>query len=247
MNGACEESHACGLCCTKIEHFSVRIGRHEILRDVNLHFHCGEVTAVIGPNGAGKTTLLRAILGDIPHEGSVSFVDHRGLHTGHPRIGYVPQSLNFDRAAPITVLDLFTAARGGPAIPFAGRRRIRDEALSQLSLVGAEHLLRRSIGALSGGELQRVLLALALYPMPDILLLDEPVSGVDYHGIELFYQLVSELMARYALSIVLVSHDIHLVMKHATRIILLNRTVEFSGTPKEFAARGIALTAREEA
>ena len=102
----------CGGCCTRLEHFGVRLGGREILRDIDLHVHCGELTAIVGPNGAGKTTLFRAMLGELPHSGRLQFVHLDGRTPfGAPRIGYVPQKLDLDPGAPVTVLDLFAAAR----------------------------------------------------------------------------------------------------------------------------------------
>jgi zinc transport system ATP-binding protein len=223
----------CGLCCTKIENFSVTIGKTEILKDVNMHIHCGELTALIGPNGAGKSTLLKAILGELPHTGELKYLDAKGQRSGRPLIGYVPQYLNFDLSTPASVLDLFLATGSRMPAWLFSTKKARDRAYESLSKVKAAHLLNRRLGALSGGELQRVMLALALEPVPDLLLLDEPVSGVDYHGLELFYGLVSEIREKYDLSIILVSHDLDLVEEYADRIVLLNRSVVLNGTPEE--------------
>ena len=97
----------CKLCCTEIKNFSVKKGNQVILENINLHLHCGDLTAVIGPNGAGKSTLLKAILGEIHHEGSLSFTDEKVRLTRKPNIGYVPQMLDFDKTSPVTVRDLF--------------------------------------------------------------------------------------------------------------------------------------------
>lgn len=228
----CPEERS-GLCCTKIEHLSVTLGSSKILRDVNLHIHCGELTAIIGPNGAGKSTLLKAILGEIKHTGKLSYLDEKGLHTDSPVIGYVPQHLSFDKTNPVSVYDLFVAAQSkAPAwlpIPYSQRKRVKKS----LAVAKGEHLIDRTLGALSGGELQRVLLALALDPVPDLLLLDEPVSGIDQKGLELFYNMVSKLRSEFDLSIILVSHDLDLVSRYADRVILLNGSVLVSGTPDE--------------
>lgn len=98
------------LCCTKIEHFSAHAGETKIFEDINLHIHCGQLTAIIGPNGAGKSTLLRCILGEFPHTGNLHYVDAKGKHTGHPVIGYVPQYLRFDRTSPTSVMDFSALA-----------------------------------------------------------------------------------------------------------------------------------------
>lgn len=223
---------SCGLCCTKLQNFGVTIGKREILRDIDLHIHCGELTALVGPNGAGKTTLLRAILGEIRHTGKLSFLDSEDCRR-NPVVGYVPQRLDFDPGAPISVLDLFSACLSSLPVCLGHSRRLRERALVSLAGVQAEHLLDRRLGDLSGGELQRVLLAMALEPSPDLLLLDEPVSGIDIQGKELFYNLVSNLRQQYDLSIILVSHDWSLLSRYADRIVLLDRTVQCCGTPEE--------------
>lgn len=223
----------CGLCCTKIENFSVTFGKAQILDNVNLHIHCGELTAIIGPNGAGKSTLLKAILGEVRHTGELKFMDSAGVKKGNPLIGYVPQQLGLDKGSPTSVLDLFAVCRSNMPVWLIKTKKIRAAALESLKKVKADHLIDRRLGALSGGELQRVLLALALEPIPQILLLDEPVSGIDQNGLELFYNTLSELKSNYDLSIILVSHDLELVMKHADRVVLLNGTVLCNGKPKD--------------
>ncbi len=226
-------SNCRGLCCTKIEDFSVAIGKTRILDNINIHIHCGELTALIGTNGAGKSTLLKAILGEIKHSGVLKYFDAKGDRSGRPLIGYVPQYLDFDLSTPTSVLDLFMACTTNIPSWLASPQKIRNRVIHSLGKVKAEHLVDRRLGALSGGELQRVLLALALDPIPDLLLLDEPVSGIDHNGLELFYNIVSDLRRNYDLSIILVSHDLNLVAKYADRVILLNRTVICNGTPRE--------------
>ena len=227
------QNPACGLCCTKLEHFGVNRGKITILKDVNLHIHCGDLTALIGPNGAGKTTLLKAILNEIPHSGELKFMDAKDCRTGHPLVGYVPQRLDFDAGSPTSVLDLFVASIAKTPVWWRANHKLREKVRISLARAQAEHLLDRRLGDLSGGELQRVLLALALEPIPDLLLLDEPVSGVDQRGLELFYRLVSSLREQYDLSIILVSHDLNLVSQYADRIVFLNQTVLASGTPQQ--------------
>jgi len=223
----------CNLCCTKINNFAVTRGQDNILYDVNLHVHCGEITAIIGPNGAGKSTLLKAILGEIPHEGTLEFVDEKDKKTRVANIGYVPQYLDFDRTTPISVFDLFTVTYSNMPIWLKKSKKIHKLAIEALKRVEAEDLIDKRLGQLSGGELQRVLLSLALTPMPDILLLDEPVSGVDNKGLNIFYKTVSSLREKYDLTIILVSHDFESVKKYANRVVLLNKTVKKIGKPKE--------------
>jgi len=235
MNKVCNDPVCTsGLCCTRIRHFGVTLGKYEILRDVNLHIHCGELTCLIGPNGAGKSTLLKAILGEVPHAGELVFLDGRNQVRRRPRIGYVPQKLELDSTSPTSVYDLLAAAFSDKAV-WAFRPKEMEEAVHEsLARVEAGHLMDRRLGALSGGEMQRVLLSLALQPVPDLLLLDEPVSGIDLTGLKIFYKTVSDLRRLYHLSIILVSHDLNLVMKYADRVALLNdKTIQAVGTPDE--------------
>lgn len=220
-----------GLCCTRIENFSVRAGKLTILENINLHIHCGELTALIGPNGAGKSTLLKAIMGEIKHEGQLKYMDEKGAHTGKPVIGYVPQNLEFDSDSPVSVLDLFQAGCSKKPSWLGPNKEIKKKAEGLLGLVKAEGLIHRRIGDLSGGELQRVLLALSLDPMPDILLLDEPVSGVDRNGLEVFYELLYRIKSSHDLTILLISHDLELIRKHADRVVLVNKHVVLNGPP----------------
>lgn len=221
------------LCCTKIENFSVKVGQLEIFTDINLHIHCGQLTAIIGPNGAGKSTLLKAILGEVEHTGSLKYVDAKGAHTGNPVIGYVPQYLDFDVSAPTSVMDIFMACLSNRPVWLCSGKSLRERVEKGLARVKAEHLIDRRLGALSGGELQRVLMALALDPLPDLLLLDEPVSGVDHNGLELFYEIVAELREKEDMAIILISHDLNLVAKHADQVVLMNKGIVTKGTPQE--------------
>jgi len=222
------------LCCTKIENLCVNKGNQEILKDVNLHIHCGELTALIGANGAGKSTLLKAIIGEHEYSGSLTFADGNEKMSRRPIIGYVPQKLDFDYSSPVSVLDVFASTQSNRPVYFSYDKKVRDIALRSLRKVQGENLINKRLGVLSGGELQRVLLALALEPIPDILLLDEPVSGIDQNGLKLFYEIVSNLRENYDLSIILVSHDLSVVYDYADRIAFLNnKTIECVGRPEE--------------
>ncbi|HHX62095.1 MAG TPA: metal ABC transporter ATP-binding protein [Epulopiscium sp.] len=221
----------CGLCCSKIENFNVTKGKMEILKDINIHFHCGDLTAIIGPNGAGKTTLLKAVLGEIEHTGTLTFLNLAGQNHENPIIGYVPQQLNFDLATPMSVADLFASCISKRPVWLGHSKKTITEIEETLDKVNMGYAIDRKIGALSGGELQRVLLALALSPVPNILLLDEPISGIDQAGTEMFYKIISQLRKDYDMAIVLVSHDLQLLAKYADRVILLNQSIACEGTP----------------
>jgi len=233
MNGS-GAIRSCGECCTRLVDFGVTLRGRSVLEGIGLHMHCGELTSLIGPNGAGKTTLLRAMVGELPHTGTLRFI-HRGSieNTTPLRIGYVPQKLELDRTSPTTVLDLFAGALTRWPLWVGTRKAVRNEALEKLALVGAEALLTRRISEISVGQLQRVLLALALSPIPELLLLDEPVAALDQGGMERFYQTVSQMRTEYDLSILLVSHDLTSAAQFADRMILLNRTVLCDGPPRE--------------
>ena len=212
--------HVCH-CSVKIEELSVRQGSTELLNHVNLTANHGEILALIGRNGAGKTTLLKAILGQTPYSGRISYFNCQGKRIDRPRIGYVPQFLAFDRSTPVTVEDLFCANRSRIPVWMSHGKKRQKEAESLLEKVGGTGLFRKKLGALSGGELQRVLLAFALDPLPDLLLLDEPVSAVDRKGVGVFYDLVTSLRSEYHMPVILVSHDLGHVKKYASKAAFL--------------------------
>ena len=221
-----------GNCCLKIEHLGVQIDGEDILRDVNLHIHCGEIAALIGPNGAGKSTLIRSILGQREHQGKITF-QPAGGRSRKFRIGYVPQSPSFSAGEPVSVLDLFAMCIGkGPAAFHVGRR-LRETVMECLRNVHGESLIDKKIGSLSGGELQRVLLALALEPVPDILILDEPLSGVDAEGIHQLLTMLDEIRTKFDLSIFMVTHDFAMLSRYVDKVVLLKETVLTQGTPEQ--------------
>ncbi|MEG0013927.1 MAG: metal ABC transporter ATP-binding protein [Cellulosilyticaceae bacterium] len=227
----------CEFCCTKLEDITVKKNQTLILDGVNMHIHCKEITAIIGPNGAGKTTLFKTILGEEDYVGKVNYVTHQEDNQKFsPIIGYVPQHLNFDRTTPISVLDLFASCMQKTPVWLKVSKKFRKQAYEALGEVNLEYAIDRKIGALSGGELQRVLLALALMPLPDILLLDEPISGVDINGKKIFYDTVGKLREKYHMAIVIITHDIPLLPMICDKAILLNKKVVCMGTPEEVLA-----------
>jgi len=194
----------------------------------------GEIFGFLGPNGAGKTTLLRALIGDVKHTGQLVFVPSAGTdEPRRPSVGYVPQRMEIDKTTPMTVLDLFAAAQTRRPVWLRHSQRMRDDSRKTLERVRAAELLDMRIGELSCGQLQRVLLALALSPVPELLLLDEPLAGMDHPGTLLFYQIVSEVRLEMDLSILLISHDIAAAAGVADRLVYLNRTVLCDGSPTE--------------
>ncbi|MET0653326.1 MAG: metal ABC transporter ATP-binding protein [Hyphomicrobiaceae bacterium] len=195
-----------------------RSGR-AILQRVDIDIRPGEIVTVIGPNGAGKTTLARTLLGlERPNGGSI--VRQPGLV-----VGYAPQRFEVDRAIPLTV-DRFVKL---------GRRADQADIERVLRQVGAEALGDRQLSELSGGELQRVVLARALIRSPQLLVLDEPVRGVDFAGEAELYTLIGRLRTENGFGVLLVSHDLHVVMAQSDRVLCLNRHVCCSGVPESVA------------
>ena len=231
--GHLSERAACGLHCIKMEDIGVYAGKTPIIEHVNVHIHCGKLTAIIGRNGAGKSTLIKAILGEVAHEGTIEFRDMKENKVKKLKIGYVPQHLNVKKDAPVSVYDLFASCISNVPVFLYRRKTLYNEILNRLALFEAENLIDKRLGDLSGGELQRVLLSIACTPVPNLLLLDEPVSGVDRKGMELFYRTIHNLKEKYDLSVILVSHDLTLVKEYADSVILLDKTVLKEGTPEE--------------
>ena len=223
----------CGLCRIELSHVGVTAGSDVLVSDVSFHIHCGQLTALVGPNGAGKTTLIQAILGQRAHSGSIRHVDADGHDFPAPRIGYVPQQLPFDREMPLTVCDLLAASLTRRPVWTGVSPALRRRVHTILEETRAASLIDKRLGALSGGELQRVLLAMALTPVPDLLVLDEPVSGVDQNGLSLFLQMVSALRNTHHLAILMVSHDWDLVRKYADVVVLVQQSVLKVGTPQD--------------
>ena len=194
-------------------------GGRPVLDGIDIDIAPNEIVTVIGPNGAGKTTLVRALLGLEPIDGG-TIRRKPGLVTG-----YAPQRFDVDRAVPLTVSRFISLAR----------RCSPGEIADVLRDVGAGSLAQRQLSELSGGELQRVVLARALIRSPDLLVLDEPVRGVDYAGEAELYTLIGRLRTERGLGVLLVSHDLHVVMAQSDRVICLNRHVCCSGMPQSVA------------
>lgn len=197
----------------------VRRAGRDLLVDADLTVEAGKIVTLIGPNGAGKTTLVRTILGLMkPDRGTL----HRrpGL-----RIGYMPQKVHIDPSLPLSVTRFLTLG-GAPRLPLA----------EVLALTGVAHLRNAPLQSLSGGESQRVLLARALLRDPDLLVLDEPVQGVDVRGQAVLYELINTIRLRQGCGVLLVSHDLHLVMANTDTVVCLNQHVCCQGHPEEVTA-----------
>jgi zinc transport system ATP-binding protein len=198
---------------------TVRRGTRTLLQSVDIDVHPREIVTVIGPNGAGKTTLVRALLGLIvPDAGIV-------LRAADLRVGYAPQRFDVDRALPMTVARF---------LRLGGAHSVAEAAIA-LAEVGAGHLDEQQIASLSGGELQRVVIARALLRKPQLLVLDEPVRGVDYAGEAELYELIGALRDARGLGVLLVSHDLYVVMARSDRVVCINGHVCCSGVPQNVA------------
>lgn len=208
----------------EIKNVSVRLGRLDILTNLEAQIPQGGQTVIIGPNGGGKTTLIRSLLGDLPHSGRFIFAP------GKPRLGYVPQRLDFDRHLPLTVQEFLALGISGRPLWAGCSKRVKKRSEDLLREVKAAHLLNRRLGDLSGGELQRVLLASALSQNPDFLILDEPATGVDVYGEQLLCELLDGFKGRF--TILMVSHDLPTAKAHADWVICLNRRVTAQGPPE---------------
>ena len=210
------EVWGCVMSLIGAEHVCVRYGGAEVLHDVTLSVAAGEIVTILGPNGSGKSTLLRAMLGIVPvAQGRV--VRKAGL-----RVGYVPQRLAIDQSMPISVRRFLSLpVRVGDAAAEAALLRVGMAGLGSSQMV-----------ALSGGQLQRVLLARALIARPEILMLDEPTQGLDQQGEAGFYRLIEEVRRETGAAVLMVSHDLHVVMAASDRVICLNGHICCEGTPR---------------
>ncbi|MCA0997265.1 metal ABC transporter ATP-binding protein [Alloyangia pacifica] len=199
---------------------SLRLGESRILSNVSVQMEAGEIVTIVGPNGSGKSTLLRLLIGSLaPSEGQITTAP--GL-----RIGYVPQRLALDPTLPMTVARLLGLRRKASAGQI-------DQALAEAGVAG---LSGRQISALSGGQLQRVMLARALLAEPNLLVLDEATQGLDQPGVAAFYRQIEEVRQSRGCGVLMVSHDLHVVMSASDRVICLNGHVCCQGAPQHVAS-----------
>lgn len=228
--GKCGDS-----CCLRVQNLSVKIGNDQILSDVNMHVHCGQLVALIGPNGAGKSTLLKAILGQREYDGVIAF-SCPGSRGRNMKIGYVPQSPTFDPGDPISVADLFACCHSRRPAFLGISKSERNKILECLDRVHGTDLIDKRVGTLSGGELQRVLLALALEPIPNILILDEPLSGVDVEGQTGLMDMLDEIRHNFDLSILMTTHDFTTLPRYADQVALIDHRIVKLGKPQDVLA-----------
>lgn len=203
----------------EVEHLSVRLGDVEILRDLSFSVPKGSSLAVIGPNGSGKTILFRALIGAVPHDGTVHWAPDA-------RIGYVPQRFDLERNLPVTGDDLLRARTRLAAARPSDIERV----LSRVGLT--REILGKAIGTLSGGQFQRLLMAFALLGDPTVLLLDEPTAGIDEPGQERVTETVRRLQ-NDGVTVLMISHDVSVVVRFATNVLCLTRDHRCFGIPRQ--------------
>lgn len=208
----------------EVRNLSVTLDHERILRDLSFDVSKGEMLVVIGPNGAGKTVLFRALLGLVPHQGEIKW-------PANARIGYIPQKLALDRTIPITVREFFLLKSARFWFPPSGFvRHFKHE----LELVGLdESVLTKPVSELSGGQFQRIMVAWALIDHPDVLLFDEPTTGVDIGSEETIYNLISRLQKERQTTVLVISHDLHVVYRYASHVLCLNKQMVCFGAPSE--------------
>tara|TARA_B100000575_G_C23120140_1_gene648070 strand:- start:1134 stop:1856 length:723 start_codon:yes stop_codon:yes gene_type:complete len=203
----------------KISSLDVKYGYKTVLKDMNLTLDAGEIVTIVGPNGSGKTTLFKAIIGAIP-------ISKGKIYTKpNLRIGYVPQQLKIDQTLPITVERFLKLAHKN-----CNRSLDKIEAL-----LGSKDLLNIQVNNLSGGQMQRVLLARALINNPEILLLDEATRGLDQPGVASFYRKIENIRNSTNCAILMISHDLHVVMSSSDRVICVNGHICCEGAPESVA------------
>lgn len=210
-----------------VNRVSVEIGGVRLIENITLQVERGSTVAIIGPNGAGKTTLLRAVLGLVPlASGSITLfgVPIAQLGDLRKKVGYVPQRLDYDRYLPLTVKEMLHAYVPHASVP-SMQAALRE--------VGVHQMFHHPIGKLSGGQLQRVVIALNLLREPEILFLDEPATGVDIEGESRFYDIIERLREQHHLTVVLVSHDLSVVTRYASQVLCMNRRLLCFGPPAE--------------
>jgi len=214
-----------------MRHVTVRRGDVEILRDIDLELGERRFLAIIGPNGAGKSTLVKVLLGLVAPDRGEATVFGRAAGSDPVRVGYVPQLKTFDRSFPATALELVVSGIRR-AWPGRVRRHEHDAACEALERVGAERLTDRPLARLSGGELQRAYLARALVRRPDLVILDEPATGVDFLAEHDLNRLLEGYQRDADATVVMVTHDLAAARHHASDVLVLNRVVIGFGPPE---------------
>ena len=210
----------------KVENLSAKFDEHQVLKGLNFSVNKGEVLAIVGPNGAGKSVLFRALLGLIPYSGKIEWAKNI-------KVNYVPQKFNIEKDIPLSVEEFLKFKTNNT-----------DEMVRILTAVGLsdkehdsfhlkEHILKQRIGWLSGGQLQRVLIAWAMLDNPDVLLFDEPTAGIDIGGEDTIYNLLKKINEEHKMTLLLISHELNIVYKYATNVMCINKEMICYGLPNE--------------
>jgi zinc transport system ATP-binding protein len=229
------ERQLAGNLVVDVQDVHVTLQGNRVLRGVNLQIPRGEVVALIGPNGSGKTTLLRALLGlQRIDRGSIRLFGNADVQKALRRLGYVPQRLTLERSFLLSVREFLALRLARTRHWFWQRHATIDSMISPaFRELGIESLLDRPMARLSGGQLQRVLIAFSLLGNPELLLLDEPTAGVDTPGEQSFYELIAQIQKHHGLTVVLVSHDLSMVYRYASWVYALNGVICCEGTPEQ--------------
>lgn len=207
------------------ENVSIKYGENTVVDNVSFSIEQGKIAAIVGPNGSGKTTLMKAILGLVPSRGEIIVLGQH-LHDVRSRIGYVPQRFTFDRDFPITVEEFLNLARSNQCAVSRITTVIKEVGLTPL-------VLHKHLGNLSGGQLQRVLIAQAILHDPAILFLDEPATGIDVVGETAIHDVIEHLNKEHGTTVLMVSHDIAMISTLVDQVLCLNKKLLCSGPPKK--------------
>ena len=202
----------------EVRNLDFKVGENIILENISFNVEENGILAIIGPNGAGKTTLVKCILGILePTNGTVEFKKKNS-------VGYIPQKLSFDRDFPISVEEFIQIQHKGP---------LSEADLEIFKTVGVDNLFEQKLGSLSGGEQQRLMIALSLSKNPNIIFMDEPSAGIDIGGEETVYSLIHNLQHKKQFAIVIISHDVDFVTRYADKVICINKRMMCTGKPEK--------------
>ena len=230
-----EEEEKKRACVMEMRHVCLKYGSHEVLKDVSIRAFRGQRVALVGPNGAGKTSALRCLLGLArPSSGETLLFGQKRLKQMYPRIGYVPQKLQLNSSFHVTVREFLSLRIPATKSWFWQKDDAVEGPIAAISCdLEVDHLLDRQLLKLSGGELQRVLIAFSLLSQPEALALDEPTAGVDVFGEKAFLQWLIRVQKQYQLTVFMVSHDLNWVQESADWVYVLNQRILAEGPPEE--------------